>query len=80
MSKSSLGSDDKENATPNIKSTYSAESAENVLGANFSYTVKGHLHKQVEDITALNNDMISPSKLLHAKKLKMTLFPYDGNN
>jgi hypothetical protein len=27
----------------------------------------------------MNNDMISPSKILHAKVMKNNLFPYDGN-
>ena len=43
------------------------------------FTVKPELHQQVNDLTAMNNDMISPSKILHAKVMKNNLFPYDGN-
>lgn len=41
-----------------------------------AYTVTHEQHQQVEDITGINNDMISPSKLLLAKQRKDDIFPY----
>ena len=41
-----------------------------------AFTVTHEQHQQVEDITGINNDMISPSKLLLAKQRKDDIFPY----
>lgn len=41
-----------------------------------AFTVTHEQHQQVEDITNINNDMISPSKLLLAKQRKDDIFPY----
>ena len=43
-----------------------------------AYLVSHEQHAQVEEITGINNDMISPSKLLLAKQRKTGVFAYEG--